>query len=527
MQTVVRTVFIVICTSGYGFADITRLVEDHQVIQRDNDNTGTCCVAVPNDLKKETRFGVTVTDDAGTRVVRRENVAMETVANDAKAVVIGGIPVGGPYLIKVVAQPGSDGDSGRKFEFRRILVGDLWLMAGQSNMYGSIPIEQDLPTLPYLNMLNFELIREEPHWCAGVPPIHRYPTELGAANMLKKQYPRATEAEIEEMVKNKVPAGGIGPGYFFAKTLYEQSGVPIGLLPFAIGAALADWDPDKPNQGRYGFVQRQMAKIGGRAKGVLWYQGEQDAIFGHDTETITEPSLIYPVSTYAGEYKTLVEALRRDCHNPKMPIILAQIHGQYYPPYFAAEGYAEQHAEQKAISGNLLRGRGWEKMREIQRLLPETIPRVHTVPTIDLGVADGIHLDYQAYTILGPRMAYVALPYVNKDVPPRTEIRLTSARWIGGAQIVVEFDGVAGKLLAPGKPTGFTLRNSKTGLDESWIFKVEFDAARPNVVLLRANGAVPRIQMQLCYATGPAPYANVMDENGMPLPAFGPIQIEE
>ena len=124
-------------------------------------------------------------------------------------------------------------------------------------------------------------------------------------------------------------------------------------------------------------------------------------------------------------------------------------------------------------------------------------------------------------------MAYVALPYVNTDVPPRTEIRLRSARWMAGARILVEFDGVKGKLLASGKPTGFTLRNKKTGLDESWIFKIEFDPARPNIVLLRANGAVNKGQMQLCYATGPAPYANVMDENGMPLPAFGPIQIEE
>ena len=91
----------------------------------------------------------------------------------------------------------------------------------------------------------------------------------------------------------------------------------------------------------------------------------------------------------------------------------------------------------------------------------------------------------------------------------------------------MEFDGVSGKLLAPCKPTGFTLRNKKTGLDESWIFKIEFDPAQPNVVSLRASGAVNKSQMQLCYATGPAPYANVRDEYGMPLPAFGPITIGE
>ena len=191
------------------------------------------------------------------------------------------------------------------------------------------------------------------------------------------------------MVKDKVPAGGIGPGYFFAQALHEESGVPIGLLPFAIGAALSDWAPEQPNKGRYGFVKRHMKKIGGRAKGVLWYQGEQDAIL----VTVPIPSLIKPISTCASEFKKFVEAVRRDCHNPKMPVILAQVHGHYFPPFYAAGGYVDQHKNQKAISGNLLRGRGWEKIREIQRRLPESIPFVHTVPTIDLGLANGLRGD--------------------------------------------------------------------------------------------------------------------------------------
>ena len=122
-------------------------------------------------------------------------------------------------------------------------------------------------------------------------------------------------------------------------------------------------------------------------------------------------------------------------------------------------------------------------------------------------------------------MAYVAIPYVHEMAPPRTEIRLQSAQWISGSRIRVQFNGVAGKLSASGKPAGFLLCNKRTGLDEHWIFKIEFDSARPNIVLLRANAAVPRDQMQLCYATGSAPFGNVRDANGMPLPAFGPVAI--
>ena len=70
-------------------------------------------------------------------------------------------------------------------------------MAGQSNRYGSVRLEERLSTLPYLDLLNLEQIREDPHWGAGVPPIHRYPVELGAAKMLKQQHPEATDANIQ------------------------------------------------------------------------------------------------------------------------------------------------------------------------------------------------------------------------------------------------------------------------------------------------------------------------------------------
>ena len=217
--------------TGGVFADVTRLVEDYQVLQRDNDDTATCCVVVPNELPAQALFTVTVTDNAGTQVARCVNIALEPVGDNARAVVIRDLPVGGPYMITVTAPPANNDKHNREYVFRHILVGDIWLMAGQSNMYGSVRIEEELPALPYLNMLNFELIREQPRWSAGIPPIHRYPAELGASKMLKQQYPQATAAEINEMIKNKVPAGGIGPGYFFAKAVYRLVCCRLRLVP--------------------------------------------------------------------------------------------------------------------------------------------------------------------------------------------------------------------------------------------------------------------------------------------------------
>jgi sialate O-acetylesterase len=247
-------------------------------------------------------------------------------------------------------------------------------------------------------------------------------------------------------------------------------------------------------------------RAGGRLKGMLWYQGEQDAIFGDHDRTVTKPSLIYPTSTYAGEFKKFVEALRADFHNPDLVVITAQICRHHH--------------------GEKSRYRYWEEIRETQRLIPEQIPKVHTVPTIDLDLLDGLHLDYHSQKRLGRRMVYIALPYVKRGVAPRSEIRLKSVRLGDTARptIVVEFDGVTGRLRAPGRPTGFQLRSKSTGEDVGGIFKVEFDPERPAAAILRAY-KLQKQDLLLVYAPGAAPYVNIVDENDMAIPAFGPVDV--
>jgi hypothetical protein len=57
-----------------------------------------------------------------------------------------------------------------------------------------------------------------------------------------------------------------------------------------------------------------------------------------------------------------------------------------------------------------------------------------------------------------------------------------------------------------------------------WIYKIDFDAARPSAVILHSTGA-PSQDLALYYGAGPAPHVNIVDDNDMPLPAFGPIAV--
>ena len=144
MQTFFRTLFIVLGTTGTVFADFTRLVEDYQVLQRDEDDTATCCVVVPPDLPEQTRFQVTVTDNAGTQIAFHANITPEPAGGTARVVVLQKLPVGGPYRVAVVVSTEDQDQPPRTLVFRQILVGDIWLMAGQSNMYGSVRLEEKL-----------------------------------------------------------------------------------------------------------------------------------------------------------------------------------------------------------------------------------------------------------------------------------------------------------------------------------------------------------------------------------------------
>jgi len=483
--------------------DVPVLTEDYQVIQRDSNNKGACLIRIPSD-QKESAFHVHVVDQTG-RIWMDEETHIRSTGPQEKDVLIENIPAGGPYTLDLSSRA-----AGRSPQpiiiFRNILVGDIWILAGQSNMFGIALAEEPLPALPYLNMLNNLMFDPNSHWSAGIPPIARVPDNL-APHEYKAQYPGITDAQIKQMIAVKAPSGGIGPEYFFAKELYEAgSTVPVGVIPVAIGAALAVWDPTQRDRNRYGFLYQQVMRAGGRVKGMLWYQGEQDAIFGDEQKTVTKPSLIYPTSTYAEQFKKFVEALRSDFRNPDLVVITAQICRHHH--------------------GEKSRYRYWEEIRETQRLIPARVPNVHTIATVDLDVLDGLHLDYWSQKRLGRRMAHVALPYIKRGAAPRSEIKLKSVRFGDTPRptIVVEFDGVTGRLHAPGRPTGFQLRSKSTGEDVDGIFKVEFDPARPATAILSAYKLEKR-DLLLVYAPGAAPYVNIVDENDMAIPAFGPVDV--
>jgi sialate O-acetylesterase len=485
--------------SPAGAVDRVLLREDYQVLQRDARDEAACLLPLPPGTEDQTAFVVTVEDADGNLMRQEDSAPIEPSPAEGRRLAIDHLKVGGPYTISVAAKEDPAQSLAR---FQRILVGDIWILGGQSNMFGIDRIQQELPEVPYLNMLDIRHIEMDSHWRAGVPPIHRIPESL-AEFVVRAQYPEYSVERVREIVASQAPVGGIDCSYFFARQLQGESGVPIGLIPCATGGALAIWDPRHAATNRYGFLMHHIARAGGRVKGMLFFQGEQDAIFGDRDVAVTQPSQIDPVSTYGEQFTRFVEALRAEVHNPDMPVIYAQICRHHNGPDD--------------------RDWGWEAVREAQRRLPQTLPHAYCVPSIDLDVMDGLHLDYDSLRRMGQRMAHLALPYTRPEVPGREEIRVVSATRLQSPKprILVRFSGVRGRLQAPGRPTGFVFKNAQGELVDR-VFKVEFDPAQPDAVILWMTGH-PGPEESLYYGAGAAPYVNIVDEDDMALPAFGPI----
>src|SRR5205807_2550047 len=127
------------------------------------------------------------------------------------------------------------GESGPTALVREVLVGALWVLAGQSNMERCgdlVDLEQPSPLVHSFDMADRWDQAEEPlHWlCDSPDPVHADQSE-----------PQKTEAaELASATRTK----GAGLGLPFAKEMVRRTRVPVGLIPCAHGGtSMEQWDP--------------------------------------------------------------------------------------------------------------------------------------------------------------------------------------------------------------------------------------------------------------------------------------------
>ena len=217
------------------------------------------------------------------------------------------VPAGGPYRLEVRRQ-GSDS----AITIANLLVGDLWVLAGQSNMegYGAlIDVQQPSPLVHSFDMAD--------RWGAAEEPLH---TLVNAADPVhwplnaQKVPEQLTGERFENYVVNRKKGAGIGLP--FAVEMLQRTGIPVGLIPCSHGGtSMEQWNPalkDREGESLYGSMYRRARAAGGQVKGVLWYQGESDA----------NPRA---AAAFLRKFEAFVKAVRADFNQPDLPFYYVQI----------------------------------------------------------------------------------------------------------------------------------------------------------------------------------------------------------
>ena len=388
-----------------------------------------------------------------------------------------GIPTGGPYTVTLAVGT-------RRVVVQQVFVGDLWLMAGQSNMEG-VGNMADAPKAHPL-VRNFAM---DQRWELAQDPLHHLAESPHVVHNSGTQQPLALRAEAK---RKRVK--GVGVGVFFGTLMHDHTGVPQGLIATAHGGtSMEQWDPakrDLEGASLYGSMLSSLKAVAQPVAGVLWYQGCSDTQAG-------------AVALYTERMQKLVAAVRQDLGQPKVPWITVQI-GRVV-------GQAENQKE-------------WNSIQEQQRLLPKVIANLDTVVAVDLELDDLIHISSAGFAALALRMALVADRLVLKQPQAKPALQPVSVNYLSkfpyGPALEVRFANVVGGLHAAGLPLGFTLVDAQhRPLDV--IYKTVLDGDRVILQLVADDQADPRVM----YGLGRNPQCNVTDARGMAVPVFGPLPI--
>ena len=235
---------------------------------------------------------------------------------------------GGPYTITL--------DDGKKLVIRNVLIGEVWICSGQSNM--------EMPVKGFANqpvMHSNELLLD-----AENPDIHLFRLERASSRKPEKNC-KATGWEIANAVSAKEFSA---VGYQFAKALQQKLKIPIGIIMSTWGGTVIEAWMDRPSLAPFEGVNIRSADdtarinkneptvlfnamihpIAGYAiRGVIWYQGEQNRTNSriYDklmTAMVTEWRKLWQCGDWPFYYVQIAPYAYHDTLGPAAPLREAQ-----------------------------------------------------------------------------------------------------------------------------------------------------------------------------------------------------------
>lgn len=308
------------------------------------------------------------------------------------------IPEGGLYRLEASLQPGDSLWIDKFACVYHIGVGDIYVTAGQSNMTGyGRDAAYDPPCL------GVHMYRNNGSWSIAAHPL---------ADAIDGLY--------------EYPENGTGtsPALSFARRLHDRLGVPIGIIPTAVGGTpLSEWNPEEKG-GCYRAMEKRL-RVVGAFKGFIWLQGCSDCT-------------AECAGNYLERFSRMVSLWNE--HFGAHPVLTVQLNrwmGNEDP----------------------MNDRYWGMIREAQRRAALEIPGVYVVSSLDLSVTDGIHNSSGANVTIGERLANAALAYLY-DKPGQRSVCILSAEAVDDTHVLLHLTPGHKVLAMDGRAMGMNVEDT-------------------------------------------------------------------
>jgi sialate O-acetylesterase len=346
-----------------------------------------------------------------------------------------------------------------------VLVGEVWLGSGQSNMEMSMS----------------GAVLADSAKSADYPQVRMM--GVGSTNGAWRVCTPA----------NVLPISAVG--YFFARDLQLALKVPVGIIISAVGGTEVErWlEPD--------FISKDTALsnpafrtqnvmpgdlynskilpiVPMALRGVLWYQGESN-----------EGNAKFYLNRFAG----LIKGWRKVFNEPALHFYFIQL------------------ASYRTLQTIPVESNGWCDIREAQRL-SLALPNTAMATAIDIGEAGDIHPKNK--WDLGRRLALSARALVHGEKSLVHSGPMFKAHTVEGSKFRLEFDQVGGGLLAKGgaELKGFAI----AGSDDKWVWA--------NAVIdkgsLLVSAPTVSAPTQVRYSWAANPIGNLINKEGLPASSF-------
>lgn len=402
-----------------------------------------------------------------------------------------GLFVGGPYTVIF-----SDDES--SLTFTDIYVGDVWLLAGQSNMEGMGrrgPAERLDTIMPNPFIRAFMM---DHTWGGAIPKMHNLfvSKDVSISAHINHSIETCPVFVAEEYPMDKLR--GVGPGLYMAQRMFELTNVPQGLVACAVGGTpIERWVPVKEGEENfYTNAVRALKKTGCNVKGMFWCQGEGNP-----------NSEIYP-----SQLQSIRDDICRQLGLSELPTVVGQLSKLRSKGAFGAEA-------------SLI----WSRFREMQRKLPETLPRITTVSANDLSLDDTIHISTEGQKILGRRFADAMDHLITGAGYAEPEIDCVIAEKDicvpDFINIKIRYKNLNGDLCSSGVPSGYSFKDKRTDEQPSGE-GISNITLRRNEVIIRTEMGIDELKNhELWYDWGNSSYCNITDGSNRALHSQGPIEL--